>query len=234
VGERPYVLLSCAMSIDGYIDDAGDARLLLSNEADFDRVDAVRAGCDAILVGARTIRRDNPRLLVRSRGRRAERIARGLPPSPAKVTLTGRGDLDPAAAFFTAGTVDKLVYCASPATERVRARLDGAAVVVDAGDPVDLVHVLADLADRGVGRLVVEGGSSTHTRFLTAGLADEAQLVVAPFFVGDSRAPRFVGDGEFPWNARHRATLAEVRQIGDVVLLRYGLSDRFGSQPRRA
>jgi 5-amino-6-(5-phosphoribosylamino)uracil reductase len=45
--------------------------------------------------------------------------------------------------------------------------------------------------------------------------------------VGDSRARRFVGDGEFPWNADRRATLAEVRQIDDVVLLRYALSPRF-------
>jgi 5-amino-6-(5-phosphoribosylamino)uracil reductase len=65
VPERPYVLLSCAASIDGYIDDTTDQRLLLSNDEDFDRVDEVRASCDAILVGANTIRRDNPRLLVR-------------------------------------------------------------------------------------------------------------------------------------------------------------------------
>jgi 5-amino-6-(5-phosphoribosylamino)uracil reductase len=227
--ERPYVLLSCAMSIDGYIDDAKDTRLLLSNDADFDRVDAVRAGCDAILVGAHTIRRDNPRLLVRSRRRRDARVARGLPPSPTKVTLTTHGDLSPTAAFFTAGDVDKIVYCASPAADKVRERLEGVATVVDAGDPVDLTRVLADLAGRRIGRLVVEGGSSTHTRFLTAGLADEAHLVVAPFFVGDSRAPRFVGDGEFPWNSHCRASLAEVQQIEDVVLLRYALSDRFGA-----
>ncbi len=217
------------MSIDGYIDDSKDTRLLLSNDADFDRVDTVRAECDAILVGAHTIRRDNPRLLVRSQGRRDARIARGLPPSPTKVTLTAQGDLDPAAWFFTAGDVDKIVYCASPAADTVRERLDGVATVVDAGDPVDLGHLLADLADRRIGRLVVEGGTSTHTRFLTAGLADEAHLVVAPFFVGDSRAPRFVGDGVFPWNSHRRASLAEVQQIEDVVLLRYALSDRFGA-----
>ena len=225
--ERPYVLLSCAMSIDGYIDDAKDGRLLLSNDADFDRVDAVRAGCDAILVGAGTIRRDNPRLLVRSRGRRAARVAKGLPPSPTKVTLTARGELDPGALFFTAGTVDKLVYCASPVAARVRGRLGGAATVLDAGAPVDLAQVLADLAGRGIRRIVVEGGMGTHTAFLTAGLADEAHVVVAPFFVGDSRAPRFVGDGEYPWNPRHPARLAEVQRLGDVVLLRYALSDRF-------
>ena len=60
-------------------------------------------------------------------------------------------------------------------------------------------------------------------------LADELHLVVAPFFVGDSRASRVVGDGRFPWNPGRRATLAEVRPIGDVVLLRYALSPRCES-----
>jgi 5-amino-6-(5-phosphoribosylamino)uracil reductase len=76
---------------------------------------------------------------------------------------------------------------------------------------------------------MVEGGSTIHTQFLTEELADELHLVVAPFFVGDSKAPRFVGDGEFPWSQERRATLAEVRQVGDVVLLRYALSSRFGT-----
>jgi 5-amino-6-(5-phosphoribosylamino)uracil reductase len=215
------------MSIDGYIDDATEARLLLSNDSDFDRVDAVRAECDAILVGANTIRQDNPRLLVRSQTRRDARKARGLPPSPAKVTLTSRGDLDPSRQFFTAGDAEKIVYSSTSATDKAREHLGGVATVVDAGDPLDLPRALADLAGRGVGRLMVEGGASVHTLFLTAGLADELHLVIAPFFVGDSRAPRFVDDGTFPWNPGHRARLAEVRQIQDVVLLRYALSDRF-------
>jgi 5-amino-6-(5-phosphoribosylamino)uracil reductase len=86
-----------------------------------------------------------------------------------------------------------------------------------------------DLAARGVQRLMVEGGGKVHTQFLTDNLADELQLVVAPVFVGDSSAPRFVRDGRFPWNVGQRATLADVSQIGDVVLLRYALSSRFGT-----
>jgi 5-amino-6-(5-phosphoribosylamino)uracil reductase len=216
------------MSIDGYVDDTTEERLLLSNEADFDRVDAVRAQCDAILVGAGTIRQDNPRLLVRSAARRAARIARGADPDPVKVTVTGSCDLDPEASFFTAGDADKLVYCASSTVDGARELLAGRATVVDGGDPVDVRLVADDLAARGVRRLMVEGGGHMHTQFLAAGLADELQLVVAPFFVGDSRAPRFVYDGVFPWSAGNRATLAEARPIGDVVLLRYALSERFG------
>jgi 5-amino-6-(5-phosphoribosylamino)uracil reductase len=230
MADRPYTLLSCGMSLDGYLDSAEVSRLRLSNDADFDRVDAVRAGCDAIAVGAATVRNDNPRLLVRSAQRRADRVARGLPPSPVKVTVTGCGDLDPDAAFFCAGQTEKLVYCPTAAAARTRARLGAVATVVDAGRQVDMREVCEDLSARGVNRLMVEGGGTLHTQFLTADLADELQLVVAPFFVGDSRSRRFVGDGRFPWTADRRAPLAEVRQIGDVVLLRYALSPRFGTE----
>ena len=227
--DRPYILLSCGMSIDGYLGSAAPRRLALSNEADFDRVDAVRASCDAILVGAATVRNDNPRLLIRSPDRRAEREARGLPSSPVKVTLTRRGDLAPTAAFFTTGDAEKLVYCPTEATEPPRARLRSVATVVDTGHggDADVGRVVEDLSARGVNRLMVEGGGTVLTQFLTADLVDELHLVVAPLFVGDSRAPRLAGDGPFPWNADHRATLAGVRQIGDVVLLRYALSARF-------
>jgi 5-amino-6-(5-phosphoribosylamino)uracil reductase len=217
------------MSIDGYLNGPTEQRLLLSNDADFDRVDAVRAESDAILVGAATIRCDNPRLLVRSQTRQEQRLARGLKPSPIKVTVTRGAQLDACSDFFTAGEAEKIVYCASPAVTEALARLGEVATVVDGGQPVDLRRMTEDLYARGVGRLMVEGGGSIHTQFLTAGLADELHLVVAPLFVGDSRARRFVGDGRFPWNPDHRATLAEVRQIGDVVLLRYALSTRFGT-----
>ena len=227
MGERPYTLLSCGMSIDGYLDGATEERLLLSNEADLDRVDAVRAECDAILVGAATVRNDNPRLLVRTRARQDARAARGLRPTPIKVTVTQGGQLDECADFFVTGDTEKLVYCASATAEEALERLGKVATVVDAGEPVDMAKLSEDLYTRGVRRLMVEGGGTVATQFLTADLVDELHLVVAPFFVGDSRAPRFVGDGQFPWNPDRRATLAGVRRIGDVVMLRYALSPRF-------
>ena len=101
------------MSLDGFLDDASDQRLLLSNDADFDRVDEVRAASDAILVGAATVRNDDPRLQVRSAERVARRRAAGRPAQPLKVTVTNRAKLDPDARFFTVGTGPKLVYCAS-------------------------------------------------------------------------------------------------------------------------
>jgi riboflavin-specific deaminase-like protein len=238
VSQPPYVVLSCAMSVDGYIDDTSSDRLLLSNEADLDRVDSQRALADAVLVGATTIRRDNPRLLVRSSARRSARQERGLPVSPAKVAITRSGNIDPQAGFFTDGGAEvcKLVYCASPAVRAAQDRLSMAPAtsIIDAGSPLDLGIVLTDLTARGIRRLMVEGGQNIHTQFLAAGLADELQLVIAPFFVGDPDAPRFVGAGPFPWDSGHRMTLAEARPIGDVVLLRYLLTARALSEQQEA
>ena len=218
---RPHVLLSVAASLDGCIDDTSETRLLVSNDADFDRVDQVRASVDAIMVGANTVRQDNPRLLVRSTERQRERVRRGLPAHPVKVTLTASGNLDPAARFFTTGLGDKLVYAPDSAVDNVRQHLRDAATVVAAGDPLDLHAVLDDLARRKIERLLVEGGAAIYTQFLTAGLADEIHLVFAPYFVGDPHAPRFVHPGWFPQNSHNPMVLAEARPIGEVVLLRY-------------
>jgi 5-amino-6-(5-phosphoribosylamino)uracil reductase len=119
------------MSIDGYIDIATDERLVLSNDADLDRVDALRADSDAILVGAATLRNDNPRLLVRAPSRRAQRIVRDLPPTPIKVTVTSRAQLDPCAAFFATGDTEKLVYCPTDAVAEARRRGVGHGLAVD-------------------------------------------------------------------------------------------------------
>jgi 5-amino-6-(5-phosphoribosylamino)uracil reductase len=225
VSSRPYVLLSVATSVDGCIDDRSDQRLILSGAADLDRVDAERAGVDAILVGATTVRRDDPRLLIRSPERVAARVAAGRSAHPLRLTISSSGDLDPAARLFTTGPQERFVYVPTAAVGSAQARLGAVATVVGAGDPVDPRRILADLDGRGVRRLMVEGGTAVHTLFLTAGLVDEIHLVVAPFFVGDPDAPRFVGAGTFPHDVRHRMRLAEVRTVDDVVLLRYLLGD---------
>jgi riboflavin-specific deaminase-like protein len=212
-----YVLLSCAISADGYLDDASPQRLILSGPADLDRVDEVRAGCDAILVGAGTVRKDNPRLQIRDPRRRARRAARGLPEHPARVTLTATGDLDPGARFFAPGA-RRLVYCATPALTTARARLGDSAVLIDAGDPLSLEFLLSDLAERSVARLLVEGGARLLADLLAGGLADELTLAVAPFFVADPAAPRLNLPAAIPASPM---TLAETRPVDGMALLRY-------------
>jgi 5-amino-6-(5-phosphoribosylamino)uracil reductase len=221
------VLLSAAMSADGYIDDATGHGLELSDAADWDRVDELRASSDAIMVGARTIRADNPRLLVKSAARRERRAAAGLPANPQKVTITGTGDLDPRSLFFTGGPARPLVYVPEGAVVRAAERLAGVATIVPApagvgpmDQVVDLRWLLTDLGVRGIGQLMVEGGATVLAQFLAAGLADEFQLAVAPVLVADPRAPRLLAGGQ-PGSSAGRMLLDGVSQVGDMAVLRY-------------
>ncbi|MFI2414104.1 dihydrofolate reductase family protein [Streptomyces sp. NPDC018947] len=213
----PYVLLSAAVSLDGYLDDAGPERLMLSSPADFERVDEVRASVDAVLVGAGTIRADNPRLLVNSAERRARREAAGRAGYPLKVAVSGSGELDPAARFWHTGG-GKVLLTTDAGARRARA-LGIAADIVPLGPELRWRTALEHLREElGVRRLMVEGGGLVHTQLLQQGLADELQLVLAPLLVGDPDAPRLFGPGDYQ---RGRLRLVETRRIEDVVLLRY-------------
>ncbi|MFD4352893.1 RibD family protein [Nocardia sp. NPDC058518] len=223
------VLLSVAASLDGYIDDTSAQRLLLSNTADFDRVDQIRAESDAILIGAHTLRTDNPRLLVNSAERRAARVSAGKPEYPVKVTVTDSGDLDPHLRFWHTGG-DKLVYTSDAGAAKLANRLDGLAEVISLGERLVLPALVADLGIRGIHRLMVEGGTGMHTGFLAADLVDEIRLAIAPILVGDPAAPRFVGPAEFPGGAGRRLHLVGVEQLGDVAVLNYLVSP--DPQPR--
>ncbi|MFD8703632.1 RibD family protein [Kitasatospora sp. NPDC059648] len=166
-----------------------------------------------MLIGGNTLRSDNPRLLVNSEKRRADRIVAGKPEYPLKVTISASGDLGRDLKFWHFGD-KKVVYTTDAAAPKLRETLDGLADVVITGPTVDL-------ATRGVERLMVEGGGQIHTQFLSQGLADEIHLAIAPLLVGEAAAPRFLHPANYPGGSGHRMALLEARTIGDVVLLRY-------------
>lgn len=216
------VILSAAVSLDGYLDDCSPDRLKLSGAEDWDAVQELRATCDAILVGAGTIRCDNPSLVIRDPEARARRVAEGLEADIVKVTLTATGDLDPASDFFREGAGRKIVFAPHSADgENLRALEQHAELVM--APRITARFIVETLAARGYRRLMVEGGSEVHTMFLTEGVADRLRLAVAPFFVGDDTAPRFVGNGAFPGG---RATLESVEMVGDMAVMNYKMARR--------
>ncbi|MEU0273995.1 dihydrofolate reductase family protein [Streptomyces sp. NPDC006307] len=222
----PHVLLSAAVSLDGCLDTRpGEDRLLLSSEEDFRRVDSERASSDAVLIGAGTLRADDPRLRVRSRAPQAY---------PLKVTVTRSGDLDPAWRFWHHGGRKAVYAVGARAYARASAAVGGLAEVYEVaeGDDAAWEAVLRHLHTLGVRRLMVEGGGQVHTQLLQQGLADELQLAVAPLLVGQPDAPRMLGPGLYPGGPLHRLTLVETRPVGDVVLLRYALNRRPGTDGR--
>lgn len=219
--QSPYVIVSTAVSLDGFIDSANNERLIISNKSDFDRVDALRATCDAILVGANTINKDDPRLLIRDKHRQRERLKKGLPENPAKVTITSTGKINNDSLFFTAGNSEKIVYTTKTNGEELSKKLLHTTVVDEGDKDVSLKFVLQDLYLKGIRRLLVEGGSSIITQFFQEDLVDEAHIAIAGFFVGEANAPRFVKPGVFPQNETNRMQLKAVKQLDDIAVLIY-------------
>jgi 5-amino-6-(5-phosphoribosylamino)uracil reductase len=198
--------------------------MIMSGPDDLDEVDELRAAADAILVGAGTIRADNPRLLIRDPARVARRQARGLSAHPLRVTLTATGDLDPEARFFT-GPGTPLVYCDSSALSAASGKIGGSGTVIDAGVPLSLRAVLSDLySERSVATVLIEGGAQVLRDALADDLADELRLAVAPFFVGDPAAPRFALPARYPHTAAKPMTLVSARRLADIAVLHYRLS----------
>jgi len=221
---RPYTIVSCAVSLDGCLDDASPERLVLSGPQDLDEVDELRSAADAILVGAGTIRADNPRLLVRDDARVAAREAEGRPPHPLRVTVTATGDLDPAARFF-AGPLPPLVYAPAAAAAAARRNLGDRAIVIDVGAELSLAAVLHDLrTERAVLTLLAEPGAVLARELLAQDLVDELRLAVAPFFVGDENAPRFAMPAHYPHGKGNPLTLAGARRVGGLAVLLYRLN----------
>jgi riboflavin-specific deaminase-like protein len=161
-----------------------------------------------VLVGAATVRRDDPRLTVRLPGVEAQRL---------RVVVTMSADLDPRSKIFLGCSPDTprtRVYLPSGSTAPGAAALRGVAdlVPVDAsGEGLDLGAVLGDLAKEGIRSLLVEGGGRISAAFLNAGLVDDLALFIAPSLIGARQGTPLI-DGEAA-EAPDRAPRLRLRAI---------------------
>jgi GTP cyclohydrolase II len=174
---RPYVVVKYAQTIDGRIaTSTGDARWI-SGEEERRTSHALRAACDAVLVGVGTILADDPRLTVR--------LVPGA--SPIRVVLDPRLRLPDDARVLEADGVTTIVTTgASPAERRDELRRRGVSVVVVPAGPdgLDLHATLEALFDDGIRSMLVEGGARVITSFLSLGLADRLVVAIAPRVMG--------------------------------------------------
>jgi riboflavin-specific deaminase-like protein len=208
---RPYVTVHFAQSLDGHIDRPDGARqLALSEDEGFALAHQVRANHDAVLVGVRTVLRDDPRLLVsRVSGKHPHRIVLD---SEARLPLSARLLCErPGTRVLVLGT-----HTAPP--ERVRAlEAQGAEVTLfepTAENQVPIESALTHLYELGIRRLLVEGGATVLQSFLCAGCVDRMQVEVAPIVVGSGGLP---GLGNI--STGFRLEQVTVEPLGNHVLI---------------
>ncbi len=225
-GSRVYVVVNCAMSADGKIASFERKQMRISDERDMARVHRLRASVDAVLVGVGTILADDPHLTVKwehaGGGKRGD--------NPLRVVLDTHGRSPPDARVFD-GSTRTIVYTCNPdawfmdVDGKGKTGVEG--VVVDMEDGhVSVRDVVADLAGRGVRRLLVEGGGETIWSFFNAGLVDEYSVFVGNIIVGGRDAPTPVDGEGFPGQSPVGLSLLEVHRSSCGVLLRYRVSKR--------
>ncbi len=218
------VTLSVATSKDGYIDDTTENRLILSTAEDWAEVYELRASTDAIVIGAQTLRADNPRLSLKADELRIKRIDCGKTPEPHKVIITGRGVISPEMRIFSSPFKNIIIFSQIP-----RPELDELAEVIVA-EHISAALVRSELESRGLHEIFVEGGAQILDMFLREGCADELRLAVNPAIeVGDCAAPQFLLDNYIDFEPIERRNLGgmevssyrlqEVEREEDVLML---------------
>ncbi len=214
VRRRPWITMKEALSVDGRVATrSGESRYLTGQQARR-HVHRLRGRVDAIVVGSGTAIADDPSLNVRG-------IAGGR--DPVRVVLDTRGRLLPTARMLQTGSPSPtLVYTASetPVTFERSLYQAGAEVVRvnTLGGHVDLREVVADLGERGLLSLVVEGGPTVHGAFLAAGLYDSLQLYWAPLLLGGEAVPSVAGAPLDALADAWHLTRPRVRRLGVDVL----------------
>ena len=216
-GDGPCLRAGFVLSTDGGVAWDGGSRPL-QTPADEAVFHALRAVSDAVVVGAGTARAEGYGPVRPRPAGRAWRQAHGLAPQPPLVLVSRALDLDPADRCFTGPAL--VVTCAATDPGRRAALGEVADVLVCGEDEVDLPAAVAALHDRGLVRLLCEGGPALLTGLLGAGLVDELCLTLTPLLLGT--APTLLTRA-LP--APVRLDLRHLVDGGDGVLLaRYGVT----------
>jgi 2,5-diamino-6-(ribosylamino)-4(3H)-pyrimidinone 5'-phosphate reductase len=214
--ERPYIILSAAMTIDGKIASrSGDPEL--SNEEDWKEVHKLRTKVDAIMVGKGTILNDNPKLHIKYYEHHGyQRIVMDsnlMIPINSKV-LTYKKTLYP--------TIICCLETINGSKEQVFKEMGVTIIKAGKGGKVDIRKALEILFEKGVRRILLEGGGTLNWSFLEEDLIDEIRLTIAPWMVGGLHATSLVqGKGFKKMKESPRFNLINVIHNNNYITLHY-------------
>ena len=225
---RPYVIVNMAMSADGKISSVGRRQVRISGAEDLGRVDELKAGSDAVMVGIGTVLADNPSLMVKSGDLRRERVLAGKAENPVRIVVDSRGRTPVAAEILHKGGGERIIAVSEMAGADAPDRFRGLATVIVTGEEkVDLSLLMSRLRDLGIGRLMVEGGGTLIESLFRNELVDEFYTFIGNLVIGGKDAPTpvdgggFLNDNEFV-----RLSLMDVGEVEEGVLLRWRVEKR--------
>ena len=178
VGAAEWVLAHLGQSLDGRIATRGGASQFITGRENQIHAHRLRALCDVVVVGSRTVLEDDPQLTTR--------LVPG--PNPTRAVLDPRRRLDAGRRLFTDGASPTLLFCRSEAAHGVARHGRAEVVAVEEREGrLSIAALLAELRRRGLRRVFIEGGGVTVSRFVQAGALTRLQVAVAPLVLGSGR-----------------------------------------------
>jgi 2,5-diamino-6-(ribosylamino)-4(3H)-pyrimidinone 5'-phosphate reductase len=210
---KPYVILSAAMSVDGKIATRGGDSAY-SDEEDWRRVHKLRSEVDAIMVGIHTILVDDSKLTSKE-GK-----------SPVRVVVDSDARTPPNARVITVRpeveTIIAVTSIAPPERISILQKKGAKILVCGDGELVDLKILMEKLYDRGVKKLMLEGGGNLNWGMISKGLIDEIRIAVSPVIVGGIKAITLVeGEGFTKVSEGVKLELINTEKVGKNLVLTY-------------
>ncbi len=213
---RPHVTLKAAVTLDGKIADIHGESRWITGEAARQEAHRLRSESDAIVVGIRTVLRDDPQLTVR--------LEPPWPREPLRVVLDTTARTPPAARVIGAGTAARTLVAVGEQAppDRLRRLAEAGVTLVrlpTRGGRVGLPELLADLHARQIRAVLVEGGAEVHGAFLEAGLIDRVAVFVAPRLIGGRDAASMTAGAGLTLKQALRLGPLSSRAVGEDVLI---------------
>jgi riboflavin biosynthesis pyrimidine reductase len=213
---EPSLRVNFVASLDG-AGTLGGKSAGLSGPQDKRVFGILRMRCDALVVGAGTVREEGYRALRLDAERRQWRLDHGMSEFPTLVIVSGRCDLDPAHPALADAPVRPIIVTTQGTAAH---QLQKVADIIRAGDErVDLTGAVGQLRERGFAQLLSEGGPTLFGSLTVAGLVDELCLTVSPLLAGPG-AGRITAGTELP--TPEELTLRHALLADGQLLLRYG------------
>jgi 2,5-diamino-6-(ribosylamino)-4(3H)-pyrimidinone 5'-phosphate reductase len=215
--KRPHVTINCAMSADGKTASPTRKQMRISSEEDILRMYRLRNESDAVLVGIGTILADDPKLTVKE-------TYVSHPKQPLRVILDTKGRTPPDA--LALNTVSKTLIITAKGRKKTYegAHIEVVECTTDSDGVIDVNCALDLLYQKGVRKLLVEGGGTVIWKFLKNKVVDDLYIFIGSCIIGGKDTPT-VADGEGVSPGEEIALkMIEMKQVGSGVLIHYQLA----------
>lgn len=226
---RPHVIVNVAMSADGKLSTRERRQVKISGVQDFNRVDRLKAGSDAVMVGIGTVLADDPSLTVKADECRLNRLNRGVDMHPVRIVVDSTARIPPDAKVLHKEPGKRIIVVSKKADYAKVAEMKNLATVIIAGeDRVDLVQMMDELGKMGIQRVMVEGGGTLIAGLVAADLVDEIYTFIGNMVIGGKDAPTLAdGEGFIREAEFRRLTLLEAHKIEQGMLLHWNVDHKL-------